>query len=581
MILGIKKKSISFLLGIILIICGYCLFKFSSPQFERIFLYDINSPQTQLTVDKLPFFENGKHTTYVFDFNLKPNRFFLMQKKFSIKYDDCFVSVDIDGIVKYPKDFNYPKDQECKHSIYKPLDLSSYLTYDTRYISFKVRNYGGLMGFDLSYSLSDPITFTSALLILFGFTTVIHSLLGFLRKLEPFLKDKIVSHLELLFLLACLAIGCFIRLHFKGEVSGDFSSFLSKWYDYISIHGWSAYQYVFSDYFPLYLYLIKPFTSFSIKPLYTFKIISFVFEIITCIFVYLIVSQNNNRKNGYLAAGICFLLPQIILNGAYWGQCDAVYTCFVIGALYFLIKSKNHLALIFLGIACSLKLQALFIMPLFVILCLKDRNFKFSLFLWIPAIYFLSFIPALLNGFPIQEIFHVLLHQISTYQSLNNGSANFYAFTQHLSYKKFFPFFISIAFGIIGYISYLVFKKLSNSAITVKEMVAYGLIISMTTIFFLPKMHERYFTISEVLVVLYVFAYKKHWFILPMTILASLIAYLNYLAGLNIPLYIAAILNATVLFLLYKWHLNKRTKQEKTEMILLKNLNDRSILGDS
>jgi Gpi18-like mannosyltransferase len=415
---------------------------------------------------------------------------------------------------------------------------------------------------NLSYSLSDPVTIFCFLLGLFGILLIVKSLAGFWKKLENFLKDKISCNLEYLFFLACIVLGLIARYRLINVVSSDFSKFLSKWYDYININGLAAYRYIFTDYMPLYLYTFFPFTFFDIEPLFVPKIISFVFEIALCVWSYLIIIETTwNKKTAILVAGVCFILPLVILNGSYWGQADYVYASFVLGAIYFLMKRRGRLALILLGVACSIKLQSCFILPLFVIIYFKGNVLRFSFFLWIPIMYFLFFMPSLLLGFPPQEIFHAVLHQLSSYQSLNNGASNLYALFNKLVYERYFVFVLSLAFSIIGYVSYLIFKNLQKfSIIPPSEILACGLIITLTVVFFLPKMHERYFAVPEILSLLYAFTYKRNWYVCPLIILAGLIGYLHYISGSNtiiMPLYVGGILNATALFLLYQKHLTK------------------------
>jgi len=48
----------------------------------------------------------------------------------------------------------------------------------------------------------------------------------------------------------------------------------------------------------------------------------------------------NNEKIGYLSFGILLLIPTVILNGSVWGQCDIIYTAFVIASIYYILREK-------------------------------------------------------------------------------------------------------------------------------------------------------------------------------------------------------------------------------------------------
>jgi len=64
----------------------------------------------------------------------------------------------------------------------------------------------------------------------------------------------------------------------------------------------------------------------------------------------------------------------VIINGAAWGQCDAIYTAFCLGSLYFILADRPAWACILFGLALSFKLQAVFFAPVLLLLFLRGKR---------------------------------------------------------------------------------------------------------------------------------------------------------------------------------------------------------------
>ena len=66
--------------------------------------------------------------------------------------------------------------------------------------------------------------------------------------------------------------------------------------------------------------------------------------------------------------------PTVVVNSAAWGQCDSIYAAFCLGSLYFLLRQKPWWACVFFGIALSFKLQAIFFLPVLIIVLVVNRQ---------------------------------------------------------------------------------------------------------------------------------------------------------------------------------------------------------------
>ena len=137
--------------------------------------------------------------------------------------------------------------------------------------------------------------------------------------------------------LAIFAI--FIRFISFPIKSVDFVSALSVWYNFILHHGGiTALKYNFTLYTPAYLYLLAITTYIPIYKLFAIKIISTIFDLLLAFFVFKIVHlKYENFVFSLFGFFAVLLLPPVVLNSAVIGQCDSIYTSFLMGSLYFIL----------------------------------------------------------------------------------------------------------------------------------------------------------------------------------------------------------------------------------------------------
>ena len=76
----------------------------------------------------------------------------------------------------------------------------------------------------------------------------------------------------------------------------------------------------------------------------------------------------------------------MVLNSAVWGQCDSIYVSLALLALYWGMSGKPALGMAAMACSFAFKLQAVFIMPVFVLLLIAKRV-KLWHFLIFPAVY--------------------------------------------------------------------------------------------------------------------------------------------------------------------------------------------------
>lgn len=350
-----------------------------------------------------------------------------------------------------------------------------------------------------------------------------------MTKIEKKFIDFIYKHLFVIFIIIVSLMAIFIRINFFDFESGDYNWFLHDWFSYLKnhggIHALSNYP---GDYNAPYVTIMALLTYIPIKDLYLIKLVSVVFDFALAIASCLLVKELCKKYTwgwgiSLLTYAIILFLPNVIMNGALWAQCDSIYTTFVILSLLFLIKKKYVLSFIMLGISFSFKLQFMFIFPLYIVLYFLKKDFSILHFLLIPIINFVMCLPAILMGKPMVKCMFVYFNQTQTYKDklvLNfNNLYNLLPGNSDMFYK--FGELITIFVCCLS-LFYIMYKKINFNE---EKMLTLGLWFIVITTFLLPGMHERYLFLGEVLSIILLIIYKKH---LKLAIFINLSAIVNY-----------------------------------------------------
>lgn len=346
------------------------------------------------------------------------------------------------------------------------------------------------------------------------------------------LNTQKTTYIFMLLLISLAAL--LVRIGFFNFAGADYRDFLNPWWNFIKSNGgFSSLKYNKFDYTPPYLYLLAIGTYFDFYNLFYIKILSVFFDFIAAAFVMVIVKDK--YKSSFLALlayGIILFLPTVILNGACWAQCDVIFTTFIVISIYFMLCSKYSLATVFYGIAFSFKIQAIFVLPLFAVLLFK-KKIKIRDLLLIPITYILTAVPCILLGRPIKDALLVYMKQGGEYTALTLNLPNIYFLIPKV--VKNINVDLATKIGII--VTFLaVFIIFCVSVLYIKELkkeniIELALIFAVIVPFLLPRMHERYFFLADILSILYVFYFPSRFYTAIIMSLVSLFAYFPFLFG--------------------------------------------------
>jgi len=331
---------------------------------------------------------------------------------------------------------------------------------------------------------------------------------------------------DFLFATLCVTLALVLRLALFHYETFDYYNFLGPWYDHLRQNGFQGFKTGFSNYTPPYLYLLWLATYLPLPKLYAIKSISLLCDFALAFVVLLVVRLKYNRRPVWLAAFAAVLFaPTIFFNSALWGQCDALYTTFLLGALYCLLRDWAGRALLLFSIAFAFKLQAFFLLPLFFVLWAKGE-LPMKYFLLIPAVYLVLSLPALLAGRPLYDLMTIYLEQANTYPRLTSSAPNLYQWLPDNA-KTFGRAGLIFAVTLVGFLSYACLKSDApwGKNLTVRLALASALLVP----FSLPYMHERYFYPADCIAIVYGFYFPRRFYVPLAVVTISLFSYFPFL----------------------------------------------------
>lgn len=250
-------------------------------------------------------------------------------------------------------------------------------------------------------------------------------------KVEEKLADFIKKHILLICVVLTTLAAMYVRYKMLNYESGDFIYFLKPWFEYLKTNGglYALKSYP-GDYNAPYMTLMALLTYLPFSGIKLIKGLSIIFDIVLAISGAAIVKElTKDKTKVFVAYMILLLVPAVVLNSAMWGQCDSIYTSFVLLSILFLLKKKYIKSFVLLGLAFSFKLQFIFIIPLYILYYLSEKKFSILNFLIIPFVNCVLCLPAILFGKPIVETLLIYANQTSTYKdSLTLNFPNIYNF---------------------------------------------------------------------------------------------------------------------------------------------------------
>jgi Gpi18-like mannosyltransferase len=199
-----------------------------------------------------------------------------------------------------------------------------------------------------------------------------------------------------------------------------------------------------------------------------------------------------------LIAPFCILAgPTVILNGAVWGQCDIVYTSFLILTVAAMIAGRGALAVLLFGVALACKLQAIFLCP-FLLAMLLQKRIRWHHILLLPVGWIISLIPPLLNGASIPTYLSLPAAQGQEFSLLSIEIGNIWVLAKLIHLSDSVGIWIGVVATLVaGMVIGLFGARPAFQSPRNTLLLACASLVTMPYI--MPRMHDRYFLSGEVM----------------------------------------------------------------------------------
>lgn len=341
-------------------------------------------------------------------------------------------------------------------------------------------------------------------------------------------------------------VGTFVALIARYQLvaypTQDMVGYVLNWLNQIRLQGFASFYTIDADYSPLFLFILALFSllppgemttlnghSFYMNQMIYVKSLYFVMTVALALSIFLIVHTLTKSKQKALIAYLILLaLPTIFINSTIWGNADVIYATLISYGFYFSLKGKDGLTFAFFGLSFAFKMQAVFFVP-YLLLLLLSRKLKFHKIIYAFIAFFGSLVPAYLLGATLPQSLNFIGEQLSGYNKLTLGCANFW---QLVNFRGTIVNEHATWFGLlmIGVTFAIIYLRQINLDDTHNRFKVFFLLV-MSTVFFLPHMHERYFYLIDVMVIVYALVDKKKIALVPLMQVSSIIAYYHYLSG--------------------------------------------------
>jgi Gpi18-like mannosyltransferase len=363
--------------------------------------------------------------------------------------------------------------------------------------------------------------------------------------------DKLICLENVIFGLI-IGLSLYIRIIFFPVKTGDYTSFLFHWMKYITDNdGIFAFKEKFADYTPPYLYILLAGTMTNINGLVWIKSVSVFFDFIAAFVISRIVWLKNPGAWKYAFISV-LMMPALIIDGAWQGQCDVIYASFVMLSLLGILTKKYFRSFAFFALGFIFKSQSVFFAPVFWFLTLT-KNIKLRSLAIIGglcvAFYGLAILPAYLVGRPLLDTYDpitklvtkddglltIFFNQSRVYKGIvMGGIPNLYQWIDNSQYEYFYPAGIMICLVFVLSLGLMILKqKVKN--ISNDLIIKISLLTTLAVPYLLPKMHERYMFLADLISIIYGFYFPKKLWVTILLQLISLTVYIRYTISGNVP----------------------------------------------
>ena len=337
-------------------------------------------------------------------------------------------------------------------------------------------------------------------------------------------------------LAAVCAAAMLARVSFIEHVSGDYEIYLANWMDKFRAVSFSeGMRQNIGEYNVLYQYILFLITRLPVPALYAVKTVSLIGDAMLAGACALLAAKGKRQNAVALCAAL--LLPVCVLNGGMFAQCDSLYASCALWGLVFALEEKPTAGAICFALSLAFKLQAMFILPIVAVLW-SARRLRLADALTFLLTLAATALPAMIGGKSIGQILSIYIGQTGLYNGLTYNAPGFFGLmnTNGLDVYAYGNFGMMLALGAVC--ALLAYAMPRAEKMDRTDWVRTALLMVLLCVFLLPRMHERYFYLADVLAV--ILACRDRRYIAPAALIA--IASVSRLWDMGIALSAASLM---------------------------------------
>lgn len=348
---------------------------------------------------------------------------------------------------------------------------------------------------------------------------------------EKFVAGFVSRHAYTVFFIAATALAVVARVAPLPHVSRDAELFLLPWYEKtVELGGFRALATQIGDFTPAYRLVLALASYIPGDPLIKLKLFSITFDFVLAAGISaLVYTCAGSRHRAAVAYAAALLLPTAVMNSSLWGQCDCVYTSLAVWSLVLLRRDRPFAAFWCYGAAFAFKLQAVFFLPVFVILYFAEKRFSLLHFLQVPGAFLVSALPAIIAGQPFLEALGVYAKQAGEYPYMVMNYPNLYSVTGG-EYETLGGFAVALTLAVLAF-TLLFYIRRGGGRLKPARYLELAVWCALTCVMLLPSMHDRYGYPAEMLSVALAVTEPRYWWLAAGAELSGIFAYSHYLFG--------------------------------------------------
>lgn len=343
------------------------------------------------------------------------------------------------------------------------------------------------------------------------------------------IKNREYNLLDILAAAAVILFGIVLRVKLYDFISGDYTEFLEKWTRILGVEGFKSLGDIWYNYTPLYMYVLYIIAKLPIYNLYGIKIFSGIFDLLLAGAVAKTSKHLRPSSNPLIPFAIVWFTPTIVSNSSMWGQCDSIYTFFIVMSFLYLMKEDSFKTMLYFAFAFSIKLQSVFFAPV-ILLMFFLKKLRFRDFFLVPLVYIIQIIPIWIAGRPLKSCLLIYLEQS---RGKNGGISvnypNIFYLLMNDAYIDLYSgaavvFTVCVLLVLMYHVLRKCYKNGINNTIILETVLACGTII----VYLLPSMRERYSFMVDIIAIIYGLTIPKKLHIPILRIFISYMAYTTY-----------------------------------------------------